>query len=266
MATPSSTDACPTVGPVTSTRYDEIGAGYAAVRREDPVLRNVIHRALGDSQSVVNVGAGGGSYEPDDRYVIAVEPSDVMSAQRPPEKVPALRGNAAPLMLRTDSVDAAMAVMTIHHWDHQLEEGIHELRRVARGPVVIVTVDTTVSGQMWLLQDYLTELADLDRGTFPPIDQLVEWLGGTVDVESVPISRDTPDWSLLSYWAHPERVLDGTARRATSGFSRMEPAIIQRVVGDVARDLADGIWDRRYGHLRALDTLDVGMRLVVARP
>jgi SAM-dependent methyltransferase len=247
-------------------RYDEIGCDYATTRREDPRLRDRVLSALGDSSTIVNVGAGTGSYEPGDRYVIAVEPSDVMAAQRPAELVPAIRGSAAPLMLRDNSVDAAMAILTIHHWDDQLESGVGELRRVARGPVVILTVDADVSADMWLLRDYLPEAAALDRATFPAIACLAEWLGGMVEVETILTARDTPDWTLASFWAHPERVLDTAARNATSGFARMEPAVVKRVVAEVGRDLKDGTWDQRYGHLRNLDGLDVGMRLVVARP
>ena len=248
-----------------SDRYDEIGRGYATTRREDPLLRDRILAALGGCATVVNVGAGTGSYEPTDRHVIAVEPSDVMAEQRPADRVPALRASAYPLPLRDRSVDAAMAILTIHHWDEHAEAGVRELRRVARGPVVIVTIDVSVSNEMWLLRDYLTEAAELDRATFPTIDQLGDWLGGTLHVEAVPTPRDTPDWTLASFWAHPERVLDETARRATSGFARMPAAVVDRVVADVGRDLADGTWDERYGQLRELDEFDVGVRLVVAQ-
>jgi SAM-dependent methyltransferase len=251
---------------MSAARYDEIGCDYATTRREDPWLRDRVMSALGDSGTIVNVGAGTGSYEPGDRYVIAIEPSDVMAAQRPAELVPAIRGSAAPLMLRDNSVDAAMAILTIHHWDDQLESGVGELRRVARGPVVILTVDADVSADMWLLRDYLPEAAALDCATFPAIACLVEWLGGTVEVQTILTARDTPDWTLASFWAHPERVLDKTARNATSGFARMDAAVVERVVADVGRDLRNRTWDQRYGHLRHLDELDVGMRLVVARP
>lgn len=251
---------------MSAARYDEIGCDYASTRREDPRLRDRILSALGDSKTIVNVGAGTGSYEPRDRYVIAIEPSDVMAAQRPAELSPAIRGSAAPIMLRDASVDGAMAILTVHHWDDQLESGVRELRRVARGPVVIVTVDADVCGEMWLLRDYLPEAAALDRATFPEIAHLAAWLGGTVEVETVPTPRDTPDWTLASFWAHPERVLDETARSATSGFARMDPAVVERVVTEVDRDLRSGTWDQRYGHLRDLDALDVGVRLVVAHP
>lgn len=247
-------------------RYDTIGHEYSTTRHEDPQLRERIERALGDSRTVVNIGAGAGSYESRERYVLAIEPSDVMAQQRPPDLAPALRLSAGPLPLRDASVDAAMAVLTIHHWDDQRETGVRELRRIARGPVVIVTYDPETAGEMWLFRDYLPEAAALDRATFPPIDQLTTWLGGTVEVEPVLSPRDTPDWNLGSFWAHPERVLDEAARNATSAFARMEPAVVGRVVTEVERDLADGTWEQRNGKLRDLSEFDAGMRLVVAHP
>src|SRR3954468_8255425 len=159
-------------------RYDRIGEGYARTRREDPRVREAVLGALGDARTVVNVGAGAGSYEPRDRHVIAIEPSDVMAAQRPPELAPAIRGAAGELPLRDDAVDAAMAFLTIHHWDRDQIRGVRELRRVARGPVVIVTYDARVSGEMWLMRDYLPEVAELDRAIFPAPERVAEWLGG----------------------------------------------------------------------------------------
>lgn len=247
-------------------RYDTIGHGYAVTRREDPAIAAAIAAALGGARSVVNVGAGAGSYEPRDRQVIAIEPSAVMSAQRPPERVPAIRASARDLPLYDASIDAAMSVLSVHHWDDERERGVREMRRVARGPIIIVTYNTSVSGRMWLLADYLPESAALDRRTFPAIDRLRDWLGGTVTVTPIPISRETPDWHLGSFWAHPERVLDAGARNATSGFTRMDPEVIDRLVTTLRRDLESGAWDERYGHLRGLAEYDGGMRLVVAVP
>jgi hypothetical protein len=140
------------------------------------------------------------------------------------------------------------------------------MRRVASGPVVILTYDPEVSGSMWLLADYLPEVAELDRRVFPSLDELALWLDAEVTVREVPIPRDTPDWSLGSFWAHPERVLDAQARNATSGFARMPPKVVDRVVEAVARDLQDGTWDARHGHLRGLDEYDAGLRLLVSEP
>jgi len=245
-------------------RYDTIGHGYSHTRREDPRFRAQIHAALANARTVVNVGAGTGAYEPRDRHVIAIEPSDVMAAQRSRDLAPAIRASAGSIPLRDRSVDAAMAVLSVHHWDEEREKGVRELRRVARGAVVILTYDATISGEMWLMADYLPEVAALDLRIFPPPEQLAECLGGDVRIDTVPIPRDTPDWMLGSFWAHPERVLDANARAATSGFARMPTHVVDRAVSEVSRDLASGRWDDRYGHLRSLDALDVGLRLVVA--
>lgn len=267
----ASTDGCVIVcrgfeAPRAAPRYDAIGVGYAKRRVEDPRLRARILDALGDAQVVVNVGAGAGSYEPTDRRVIAIEPSDVMAQQRRPELTPAICATAEALPLRDRSADAAMAILTIHHWDAARERGVRELRRVARGPVVIVTFDPDVSSAMWLMAEYLPEVAALDRQIFPSLDTLARWLGGRVRVDTVPIPYDTPDWMLGSFWAHPERVLDPEARAATSGFARMPPAVVERVVGQLQRDLEDGTWDRRHADLRRLEEYDAGLRLIVATP
>jgi SAM-dependent methyltransferase len=198
--------------------------------------------------------------------VIAVEPSDVMAAQRDPQAAPAIRAGAGALPLRDQSVDAAMAVLTIHHWDRDREAGVREMRRVARQAVVILTIDAAVSGEMWLMTDYLPEVAELDHRIFPTIDSLSDWLGGSTRVAPVPIPRDTPDWTLASFWAHPERILDARARNATSGFARMDPKIVDRVVEAVSRDLRSGAWDERHGHLRRLEEFDAGLRLIVNTP
>ncbi|MEM6990159.1 MAG: methyltransferase domain-containing protein [Myxococcota bacterium] len=247
---------------MTGTRYDRIGVGYANTRREDPRTARRIIDALGDARTVVNVGAGSGSYEPTDRHVIAIEPSDTMASQRPPHRSPAIRATAGALPLRNDSVDAAMAVLTVHHWDDEQARGVHEMRRIARGPVVIVTIDPLVSETMWLLADYLPEIAALDRRIFPPIATLERWLGPETVTTVLPVARDTCDWTLLSFWAHPERVLDAAARRATSGFARLPAATVRRAVEAVQGDLDSGRWDEAHGSLRELDELDVGLRLV----
>jgi hypothetical protein len=143
---------------------------------------------------------------------------------------------------------------------------VRELRRVASGPVVLLTCDPAVSGAMWLMAEYLTEVAELDRRIFPSADRLASWLGGTTQVEIVPIARDCIDWTLRSFWAHPERVLDADARAATSGFAGQPPEVIERVVGAVRRDLESGDWDRKHGHLRKLEAYDAGLRLVISHP
>lgn len=247
----------------TPARYDSIGHGYAHYRREDPHLRARIRASLGAARTLANVGAGTGSYEPDDLHVVAIEPSDVMAAQRPRMSAPAIRASAGALPLRDASVDAAMAILTLHHWDSECERGVRELRRVAREHVVILTYDAHVSARMWLMAEYLPEVAALDHAIFPEPERIASWLGGSVQIEPLPLARDTPDWMLGSYWAHPERVLDPAARAATSGFARMRPDVVERVVNAVAHDLEIGTWDERHAELRTLEAYDVGLRLIV---
>jgi SAM-dependent methyltransferase len=245
-------------------RYERIGHRYAVTRREDPDIRQRIERALGDARTVVNVGAGAGSYEPLERHVVAIEPSDTMARQRPAHLAPAIRASAGNLPLRDASVDAAITILSLHHWDEEREKGVREMRRVARRTVVILTYDPRVSGEMWLMKDYFPEVAELDHRIFPLPERIIEWLGGKAATFTVPITFDTPDWHLGSFWAHPERVLDEDARNATSGFARAAPDVVKRVVAAVRRDLDDGTWDARYGHLRQLREYDGGLRLIVA--
>lgn len=244
--------------------YDTIGHGYTLTRREDPRLRDRIHAALGNARTVVNVGAGAGSYEPRDRYVVAIEPSDVMASQRSRDLAPAIRASAANLPLRDGAVDAGMAILAVHHWGQDQERGVRELRRVTRGPVVVMSYDPEISATMWLVADYLPEVAALDRAICPSPARLASWLGGKVVIDPIPIPRDFTDWMLGSFWAHPERVLDAQARAATSGFARMSPQVVNRVVAEVGRDLASGKWAERHGHLLELDECDVGFRLLVS--
>ena len=151
----------------------------------------------------------------------------------------------------------------MHHWAPHAEAGVREMRRVARRRVVILTIDAEVSGEMWLMAEYLHEVAELDRRIFPPIEAIRGWLGGHAEVAVVPIPADTCDWTLMSFWAHPERVLDADARAATSGFARMTPQVVQRVVQAVSDDLQSGAWDDRHAELRRSKELDVGLRLLV---
>lgn len=192
---------------VADARYDTIGRGYAEHRRPDPDLVARIDGLLSDARTVVNVGAGTGSYEPRDRHVVAIEPSDVMAAQRPPELAPASRASAGALPLRDDSVGAALAIMRIHHWGAGLETGLRELRRVARGPVILLTADPAVTRRMWLVTDYLPEFGAIDDAIFPAPDAIAAVLGPETRTEPWLVPRETPD--------HPSPP-SGAARSASS--------------------------------------------------
>ena len=195
--------------------------------------------------------------------MIAVEPSRVMAAQRPPGN-PAVRGKAQALPLHDQSVDAAMTVLSLHHWHPDQEAGVRELCRVARNQIAIVTIDARVSAEMWLMAEYLHEVRELDLQIFPAPDDIVQWLDRPAEIEVVQTSRNSPDHNLLSFWAHPERVLDPEARAATSGFARMTAAVVERVVHAVRVDLRTGAWDERHGALRARSHYDAGLRLIRA--
>jgi SAM-dependent methyltransferase len=244
--------------------YEHTGAGYGAQRRPDPVLAQRIRQALGPARTVLNVGAGTGSYEPEDRHVLAIEPSAVMRAQRRPGVGIAIEGFAEALPLDDDSVDAAMAVATVHQW-RDLAQGLAELRRVARGPVVVAAFDGSVLSQWWL-NDYAPELLAAEQRRYPHIAAIVEGLGGQVSVETVPITIDCVDGITEAFYARPERLLDPAVRRAQSSWGFVAPEVEPRFVAALSADLASGAWDARYGRWREMATYDGSRRLIVSRP
>jgi len=241
--------------------YEASGEGYASLRRPDPAIAALIEARLGDAESLINVGAGAGSYEPTNRYVLAIEPSATMRRQRPAHLPPALDAVAESLPVDKSSFDAALAVLTVHHW-RVPAQGLSEMRRVARGPVVIVTFDPLALGRSWLSR-YFPEVIALEQRRFPGIDELATWLGGRVSVETVPIAHDCPDGFGEAYYGRPEALLEEQVRRAMSGFGLTEPAAVRRGVEFLARELAGGEWDRRFGHLRRLPEHRGAVRLVV---
>lgn len=242
-------------------RYDAIGPGYSAYRRPDPRIAAAVLNALGDARTVVNVGAGTGSYEPTDRPVVPVEPSTAMALQRDPALPPAVLGVAESLPMADGTADAAMAVMTMHHWA-DIPRGLEEMRRVARRRIVLMTIDVDVEEQMWLFADYTPEILAADRQGFLAIDTLVGHLGGHVRVDPLLVPSDCHDGMGLAFWSRPEAVLDPGARAATSGFALMDKAREAEVVARLGDDLNSGAWDARHGHLRELTELDVGLRLI----
>jgi SAM-dependent methyltransferase len=243
--------------------YEERGHGYALHRRADPRIAARVHAALGAARTVLNVGAGTGSYEPTDRWVLAVEPSATMRGQRPPDAAPAVAARAEALPFDDDAFDAAMACLTIHHWDPP-EAGLAELRRVARGRVVLLTVELDAL-PAWQL-DYLSVCLDLERPRFLTPGGAGAALGGNVRVEHVAIPADCSDGFVPAFWRRPEALLDPEVRAAQSNWALLEPAAEERVVARLAADLASGAWDAVHGHLRAQESFDGGMRIVVSEP
>jgi SAM-dependent methyltransferase len=246
---------------VTASAYDLIGQGYARHRRPDPRIAAAVHAALGDARTVVDVGAGTGSYEPSDRDVVAVEPSAVMLAQRPAGAAPAVQAVAEALPFASRSFDAALAVLTVHHWPERAA-GYAELRRVARRAVVL-TIDPELHSRMWLV-DYIPEMAEVFR-RIPPVDEVVDGIGARLaDVVTVPLPGDCTDQMTVGNWRRPERYLDPEVRACGSAFHEVGPAAVERGMAALEDELRTGRWPARYGALLDLDELDVGLRLVVS--
>lgn len=240
-------------------RYEEIGRTYAATRRTDPRIASQIRTALGDARSVVNVGAGTGSYEPADMEVIPVEPSATMASQRPPELAPAVIANAESLPLPDDCADAAMAIITVHHWS-DVAAGIAEMRRVARKRVVVLSFDVQRTTDSWI-REYAPRIREFDRD-FPTLQELAEWMGGA-EITLVPSPNDCVDVFLETLIGRPEMVLDPLVRANCSAFARMDANEETAAVERLRADLESGEWDRRHGHLREMETHDGGLRLLV---
>jgi SAM-dependent methyltransferase len=243
------------------TVYDRIGLGYGSTRRPDPRIAAQVASALSGAASVVNVGAGAGSYEPAET-VMAVEPSSVMVEQRPPGAAPPVRGLAEALPLRDGSVDAALAVLTVHHWT-DVEAGIAELRRVARQRIVILTWDQAVFREFWLVREYLPAAAAVSAGHEVPIPRLVELLSGA-RVEPVPVPHDCTDGFGAAFWRRPEAYLVPEVRAGISMLAQADPRALAEGLSALAADLESGRWQERHRALSALDQLDAGYRLIVS--
>ncbi len=239
--------------------YDTIGATYTVTRRTEPRIAARIWAALGDARTVLNVGAGTGSYEPPDRHVLAVEPSAVMRAQRPAGAAPCVAAAAESLPFEDQSFEAAMAFATVHHWQDPIA-GLREMRRVARR-VVVFTYDGSDPDRFWLTRDYLPEFADLLVGR-PPLTELARTIGARM--EPVPIPWDCADGFFEAHWRRPEAYLDDHVRRGVSVWARVGPEAEQRAVRSLRDDLLSGRWAERNRDLVALDAAELGLRLLVA--
>jgi SAM-dependent methyltransferase len=246
---------------VTGAAYDRMGVGYSAVRQPESRIAARIEAALGDARSVLNVGAGGGSYEPADRKVTAVEPSRTMIEQRPPGSAPVVQRVAEDLPFEDGSFDAAMAVITIQHWN-DVPAGLAEMTRVARRRIAILTFDPAPIQGLWL-RDYFPGALDYHASVMPPIDELTALLPDP-SVESVPIPSGCVDGFFVAIWDRPEMHLDPDVRRASSCWHQMPQEEIERGLVQLEADLESDRWDERYGHLRTLAELDVGLRLITA--
>ena len=244
-----------------SAVYDEIGVGYARFRRPDPSIESAIHAALGRARTVLNVGAGTGSYEPSDRTVTAVDASAEMIRQRPAHAAPCVQGDASLLDFPDRSFDAAMAVLTVHHWDRP-RRGLRELSRVAGG-VVVLTFDPAMHNQFWLFRDYVPAITKLaSTAGAIGVDEVAEVIDAD-RIDPVPVPHDCLDGFGTAYWRRPERYLDPAVRRGISAFRLLPPESFVPGLERLASDLDTGRWNERYRELLDLDSIDAGLRLVV---
>jgi SAM-dependent methyltransferase len=239
--------------------YDQIGRRYRNYRHPDPRIATTIGRALGPADTVVNVGAGAGSYEPTERFVVAVEPSLTMLRQRRAGSAPAVQASATSLPFRDGIFAAALAILTVHHWPDRTR-GLEELVRVSRDRIVIVTWDPATAG-FWLVDDYFPEIGVIDRQICPSIEEFRRVLD-RVEVHPLPIPHDCVDGFLGAYWRRPHAYLDAGVRSAISTFSKLHD--LASGLTRLRHDLEDGVWVRRYGQLLSRSELDLGYRLVIA--
>ena len=241
--------------------YDVIGRSYTATRTTDPRIAAAIWDALGDARTVLNVGAGTGNYEPPDRDVTAVEPSAVMIAQRPPGAAPAVQAAAEALPFEDASFDAAMAVLTLHHWT-DWRAGIEEMRRVARR-VVVLSWDPSFAGRLWVSADYFPELIDEDVRLFP---SLADQAGvvRALRVLAVSIPADCRDGFYGAHWRRPEAYLDPVVRAGISTMAKRSAGELDPGLARLADDIRTGAWAERHADLLELDELDLGYRLLVS--
>lgn len=246
--------------------YDRLGVGYTATRRTDPRIAGRIWAALGDARSVLNVGAGTGSYEPTDRKVMAVEPSATMLAQRPRDAAPAVQAEAEALPFDDDAFDAVLAVISDHHWRDRAR-GLSEMRRVARRRVVLFNADPAEAERFWLTRDYLPGFLDLIPESYRRPDAWAEELTlrlGPVRLEPVHVPHDCEDGFYGAFWRRPEAYLSARVRAGISVFARLDPEEVSKAVAQLASDLETGAWERRHGVLLERQSLELGFRLVVA--
>jgi SAM-dependent methyltransferase len=241
-----------------SPLYDSIGINYADLRKPDPRIAKTIEQALGAARVILNVGAGTGSYEPADRQVVAVEPSLQMIRQRRPSAARVIRAYADKLPFEDDSFEASMAILTVHHWPDK-EAGLREMRRVTRGPIVLLTFDP--SHRPWLT-DYLPQLARLDEMYSPQISDYERWLGN-VRISPLLVPHDCTDGFLHAYWRRPSAYLDARIRSGSWSFKAIGDTA-EAGLSKLARDLDTGEWQRRYSKLLALEDYDAGYRLVIS--
>ena len=244
--------------------YQMFGQGYSLQRRPDPRIQTLINSALGDATTVVNVGAGTGSYEPVDRRVLAVEPSVTMLAQRAPGAAPAVQATAEAIPLADNAVDVGLAILTVHHWA-DVEKGLDELVRVSRRQVVLTWDPVMMSRSFWLISEYLPEIGRREA-TAAALGAVTAGLSrhhGEVEVRPVPVPADCTDSFLAAHWRRPHAYLDPAVRAAASGIAALPPEVVGAAMQHLTDDLAGGRWQQRHHDLLEREALDLGYRLVI---
>lgn len=243
--------------------YDKHCQQYSGYRQTDPRIAAYVYDALADAKTILNVGAGAGSYEPADKYVVAVEPSAVMRAQRIINgKTPAIIGTADALPFDDNAFDASIAMVTVHHWQ-DIHKGLKELRRVTKNQILIMTFDPDALDNFWNAH-YFPELIEIEKARYPTLDLIVNALGGNCEVKSIPIPLDCVDGFQEAFYGRPEAFLEKEIRKAQSAWSFLEDGMEDILVLRLSDDLASGEWDKKYGHYRTQPTFTCALKLIVA--
>jgi SAM-dependent methyltransferase len=244
--------------------YDQLGQSYSGHRQTDPSIFSHVLKALGDAKTVLNVGAGAGSYEPEDRYVVAVEPSAVMRSQRKNNhKVPALNAYADHLPFDDQSFDASTAFVTVHHWP-DMAKGLKELRRVTKNQVIIMTFDPDALNDFWNAS-YFPQVIEVEKKRYPTIDFITNVLGGQCEVLKIPIPFDCRDGFQEAFYGRPEAFLSKEVRRSQSAWGFISPELEEEYIRNFEKELSSGNWDKKFGHFRKQENFTCALRLVVAR-
>ena len=243
--------------------YDTHGQKYSGQRKTDPRIAAYVHNALADSETVINIGAGSGSYEPEDKYVIAVEPSIIMRTQRIANgKIPAINAKADSLPFDDRSFDAAMAMVTVHHWP-DIEKGIAEIRRVTKKRFVIMTFDPDALDDFWNV-NYFPQLIEIERARYPSITRLQKALSAKTEVIKIPIPLDCVDGFQETYYGRPEAFLEKEVRMAQSAWGFLPADLEEKYLQNLSNDLQSGAWDKKFGHFRTQPNFTGALRLIVA--
>jgi SAM-dependent methyltransferase len=244
--------------------YNSFGHRYAGIRKTDPVIDSYIIEALGKARSVLNVGAGTGSYEPSDRYVVAVEPSSVMRAQRAAHRVPALAASADSLPFDDQVFDASMAIVTVHHWP-DIARGLNEMRRVTRHQVLVLTFDPEALDDFWMAE-YAPELIAVEKARYPSIGRITEILEGKCEVQHIPVPLHCFDGFQEAFYGRPEAFLEKEVRLNQSAWGFLSYNEEQDIMKRLSADMESGEWDKKYSHLREQPSYIGSLRLIIANP